>query len=451
MTTARPLEAENAVVGSILIDSSCLRSVKELLRPEDMALAINQAIYRAALQLEREGGKIDPVTIRDTAAKAGCELSGQYLLELMDMTPTAANAGEYAKITRDASLRRAICAAAKDAEQRTTSAEEPQAILADLIHSTEQLRQEGVNKDLLTPEDQMLRFYAHRDMVDGGKVSAYVPTGYRDLDRLLGGGMLCSGLYVLAARPGMGKTTLAINIADRVAAKVGPVLFVSLEMDDEQLSAKRLARESGIPGNRLLMDKLDSQEYERMQQAADCVCKLPVTINARPTATVEQIEDLAGRVEHLKLIVIDYLGKISPGAKGQRMGRYDYITEISGTVKDIARQYKVPVLLLCQLNREVEKRTDHKPQLSDLRDSGAVEQDADGVIFLYRDAYYGSEESKDRYAPEPIQVNLAKNRHGSVGECELAFALATSKVTAMSNDPRAAYRKSLEYEQPNNT
>lgn len=447
MEMLRPLEAENTVIGSILIDPRCLRAVKERLQPGDMALAVNQMIYRAALQLEREQARIDPVTIRDTVRKMGCELTGQYLMELMDQTPTAANVEEYAKIARDASLRRAICEAAKTAEQRTSSAEEPHAIMSELIRSIEQLRQEGVNKDLLTPEDQMLRFYEHREQVDGGKVSAYVPTGYRDLDRILGGGMLCGGLYVMAARPGMGKTTLAINIADRAAKNIGPVLFVSLEMDDEQLSARRLARESGIPSNRLLMDKLTGQEYERVQRATDLVRGLPVSINAKPTATVEQIEDLASRVEGLKLIVIDYLGKISPGARGLKVSRFEYTTETSGAVKDMARRYKVPVLLLCQLNREVEKRSDHKPQLSDLRDSGAVEQDADGVIFLYREAYYGDESRKDRYAPEPIQVNLAKNRHGNVGECELAFALATSKVTAISNDPRAAYRKSLEYGQ----
>ena len=443
----RPLEAENAVVGSFLIDPSCFRKVKELLRPEDMALAINQAIYRAALKLDRAGSRLDPVTIRDTAAKDGDEISGQYMVELMDQTPTAANVEEYCRITREASLRRAITEATKDAEKRSATGEAPQEILSDTIQTLEQLRQEGTEKALLTPEEQMLRFVDHRDMVDSGKASAYVPTGYRDLDRMLGGGMLCSGLYVLAARPGMGKTTLAINIADRVAGKTGPVLFVSLEMDDNQLSSKRLARLCGIPGNRLLMDKLNELEYDRLQIALDAVSALPVAMNGLPTATVEQIGDLAGQVRGLKLIVVDYLGKISPGAKANFSSRYDYTTEISGKLKDLARRYKVPVLLLAQLNREVEKRNNHRPQLSDLRDSGAVEQDADGVIFLYRKTYYGDEANKDRHAPEITEVDLAKNRHGAVGECELAFSLATSKVTAMSNDPRESYREDLKYTQ----
>lgn len=441
----RPLEAENAVIGSILIDARCLRVVKELLRPEDFALGTNQDIYRAVLTLDRNGEKIDPVTIRNAVKRAGTEVSTEYMIELMNLTPTAGNAEEYAKITREDSLCRSILAVSEGAKTRIDAAEDPQTVLSDQIRELEGLRQEGVTKDLLTPEDQMLRFYAHRDAVDSGKISAYVPTGYRDLDNLLGGGMLCSGMYILAARPGMGKTTLAINIADRVAKRVGPVLFVSLEMDDEQITAKRISRESGIPGNKLLMGKLDEDEYRRMQKAADIVSTLPLTINAKPTATIDQIEDMAGKVKDLKLIVIDYLGKISPGSRGQKVSRYEYTTEISGAVKDLARKFKIPVLLLAQLNRELEKRSDHTPQLSDLRDTGAAEQDADGVLFLYRPAYYGDESTRDRFAPESTSLNLAKNRHGSVGECELAFGLAVSKVTAVSNDPRVAYRNAIKY------
>jgi replicative DNA helicase len=431
------LSAEQAVIGSLLIDPRCLPEVAALLRPEDLALQINQDIYRAILRLEQRGSPIDAALVREEA-----KVSSQYLLEVMQITPTAANVVEYAKLTRDHALRRGLTDLCDRAKARIEGQEDTQVVLSDLLRETADLQQEGTSSDLMTSEEAALRFLDHRLRVESGEAAAYVPTGYRDLDYLLGGGMLDGGMYILAARPGMGKTTLALNIADRVAKRGGGVLFVSLEMDDEQITAKRLARESGISGSRLLMDPaLTDEELHKVARANDAIRCLPLSLNIRPTATVDEIDRMAHRIQGLRLIVIDYLGKISPGARGQQISRYEYTTEISGRVKDLARKYKIPVLLLAQLNREVEKRSDHKPQLADLRDTGAVEQDADGVIFLYREAYYGDEERRDRYAPEAIQVSLAKNRHGGVGSCELAFAMATSKVTSTNNDPRQAYRQ----------
>ena len=253
--------------------------------------------------------------------------------------------------------------------------------------------------------------------------------------------MLSSGMYILAARPGMGKTTLALNIADRVAERTGPVLFISLEMDVEQLVAKRVARLSGIPANRLLMGKLSEQEYAKMAQAAGKLEQVPLYINRRPGATVEQIEALARRVPGLALVVVDYVGKISPSESSYRNSdRYNYMTEVSGDLKTMARSLRLPVLVLCQLNRASEGQKDKRPGLANLRDTGALEQDADGVIFLYREAYYNPE-GRPLYEPEPMEVILEKNRHGPTGSCELAFSMAVSKVTAISNDPREAARK----------
>lgn len=274
-----------------------------------------------------------------------------------------------------------------------------------------------------------------------------MPTGYRDLDNVLGGGMLASGMYVLAARPGMGKTTLAMNIADRVAKRTGPVLFISLEMDVEQLEAKRAARESGVPGNKLLMQRLTDAEYTKVAQAADVLNELPLYVNQKASATVAEMETLARKVPGLALIVIDYLGKVSPGERGRLSSRYDYTTEISGAIKTMARRFRVPVLTLAQLNRESEARQDHRPQLSDLRDTGAIEQDADGVIFLLRPEYYEGPGDRDPYAPEELNVLVAKNRHGPTGECQMAFYPGTSRVLPLSNDPRKAYRSSEAFKQ----
>lgn len=419
--TMNPLDAENAVVGSILVDARCLSEVRELLRPEDFALTIHQEIYRAALALERQNAPIDPVTIREAAAKAGTEISGQYMMDLMSNTPTAANAGAYAKITRDASLRRQISDLAKTAQEMAGTAADPADILRDLSKGVEQLQQEGTTNDLLSPDEQVLRFIAHRDKLESGKASAFVPTGLRDIDDLLGGGLLKSGLYFLAARPGMGKTTTALCIADRVASRGSPVLFVSLEMDDEQISAKRIARLSDSNGTRILMQgNLTPEEYEKIFKGGEIIRKTPLYLNNRATATVAQIEDMARKIPGLSLIVIDYFGKIMPEPQKRWVSRVEYTTEICGAVKNLARKFKIPVLLLAQLNREVESRSHARPILSDLRETGAAEQDADGVMFLYED--------EERH--ETI-CDLAKNRHGATGEIRLLINFATSDAGSL--------------------
>ena len=436
--TVKPLEAENAVIGSILVDPRCLRDVRDLLRPEDFALAVNQAIYRTVLAMERKGVAIDPVTIRDEAAKAGVALSSEFLIELMDNTPTAAHAGEHARITREHSIRRSITALGDNAKERAADpTAEPSDTMAELRRGLEQLQQEGVTQDLLSPEDQVLRFHDHREKVEQGESTAFVPTGFRDLDDMLGGGLIASGLHILAARPGMGKTTLALNVAERVAKTAGPVLFVSLEMDDEQLTAKRQARLTGISATRLLMGReLSEEEYRKVADADEVILSTPLYLNARPTATVPHVEDLARKIRGLRMIVIDYFGKLLPENGRKWSGRVEYTTEICGDVKNLARKFKVPVLMLAQLNREPEKRSDPAPQLSDLRETGAAEQDADTVTFLYRDS--------DGHS----QMKLEKNRHGRTGQIGVSFDFATSSVrTGGETQPAKRRRKEPEYKQ----
>lgn len=428
--TMNPLDAECAVVGAILVDARCLSEVRELLRPEDFALVIHQEIYRAALALERQNAPIDPVTIREAAAKAGAEISGQYMMDLMSNTPTAANAGAYAKLTREASLRRQIADIAKMAQEQASTSADPADILRDLSRGVTQLQQEGTTNDLLTPEEQVLRFMEHRRKIDSGEASAFVPTGFRDLDNLLNGGLLNSGLYFLAARPGVGKTTTALCIADRVASRGSPVLFVSLEMDDEQISAKRIARITGGNGTRILMKGgLSHKEYEKIAEGGEIIRKTPLYLNNRATATVAQIEDMARKIPGLALIVIDYFGKVLPDPKKKWASRVEYTTEISGGIKDLARKFKVPVLLLAQLNRDVESRFDPCPILSDLRETGAAEQDADGVMFLYRD--------RDT---DELMCSLAKNRHGAPGKIQLLINFSSSDMGTLGREPQEQFQ-----------
>ena len=423
--------AEQSVVGSILLDPRCLPEVERVLRPEDLRLEADRVLYLAALALEREGGKLDSVTILDRARKLGGQVSTEYALQLMEITPTAANVGEYIKLVREDRLREALGETAGRILERVEGREAPAAILADAGRRLDDLAARGSTGTLVSPTEGLLAFYRQRDAVDDGDAKGYVCTGYMALDELLGGGLLNSGLYLLAARPGMGKTTLALNIADRVA-QADPVLFVSLEMDTEQLSAKRLSRETGVPTQKLLMQPLTQEEEDRVAQAAKKLSGLSLWSNAAPTVTVDDIGVLARSIGGLRLIVVDYFGKILPPPESRRAGRYEYTTEISGALKNLARTLRIPILTLCQLNREVETRQDKRPQLSDLRDTGALEQDADGVIFLYREDYYAARDSVDPNIPSVLDVDLAKNRHGGVGSCKLAFSLATSKIAGMS-------------------
>ena len=268
----------------------------------------------------------------------------------------------------------------------------------------------------------MERFYQHRAQVDAGE-GGFLTTGLRALDQMLGGGLLNSGLYVLAARPGMGKTALALQIADHMAQNHGGVLYISLEMDLEQIAARRLARLIRMPVHRLLMDRLDEQTCARMAQAAGQLSQLPLYLNRQSWAGVDQVEQLARQVPGLRCIVIDYFGLLRP-AEGKG-SRYEAMTQISGALKALARSRGVPVLCLAQLNRELTQRRDCRPKLSDLRDTGALEQDADGVILLHREDYY-----QDGPAPDPclLDLILAKNRHGPTGECQMAFYLAQGRA-----------------------
>lgn len=440
--TADQINAESTVIGSILIDPRCLGAAAALLQPQDFALEINRTLYRAALKLDREGKPADLMLLLEECRRMGAEVSREYIVELMDLTPTAANVEEYARLTREASLNRGGRAVYEAGLSALESHVPVQEVLLETQRKIDALLQEGPAQDLVAPDEAMLAFYSHRERVDGGKGSGFLRTGYQDLDENLGGGLLASGMYVLAARPGMGKTTLAVNIADRLARDGTGVLFVSLEMDPEQLEAKRLSRETGIPASQLLMGVLNEEQQAKVAEAADVIRSLPVHLNRRDAVTVAQIEAMARKVRGLGLIVIDYLGKVAP--EDRRRSRYEYTTEISGDIKTLARRFRIPVLALCQLNRETAGRKDPTPVLSDLRDTGAIEQDADGVIFLHREDYYrsGSGEAAD------LQVIVAKNRHGPVGECRLAFDMAASKMTTSRRwSPSRSRHREPEYKQ----
>lgn len=420
------ISAENSLVGSILIDPRCLTAVSEIVSPDDMALEINKVIFKAALDLAKEGKAIDPVTLKQRAKLD----NGNYLLSLMESTGTAHNAELYAQETRNESMKRQIIAIAQEVLDGVDA--EPRDIIADVQRKLEAVEQRDTLAELATPDEAMLMFYDHRNEVDSGGKGC-IPTGLAPVDKILGGGLLNSGLYILAARPAMGKTAVALQVLDNMA-RYGSVLFVSLEMDIDQVQARRIGRVSGISGDRLLMGRLNEEEYNRVAGAADKIRALPVSINKKETATVTDIGHMARKVNNLRCIVVDYLGKITP--ENKKSGRYEYMTEISGDLKTLARKFHVPVLALAQLNRANTERGNKKPMMSDLRDTGAIEQDADGIIFLHRDDYYEEKQERDPWEPSELDIIVEKNRHGRTGACKAAFYMATGRIVPAKTDSR---------------
>lgn len=253
-----------------------------------------------------------------------------------------------------------------------------------------------------------------------------VATGITALDDLLSGGMINGGLYILAANTGCGKTALALQVADAVASEDSSVLFVTLEMDESQLTARRLARVANVPSNHLIMQRLSDDEYERIRQQLPTLKKKHLVFNSEGAFTVSGIQALAGQVPNLRLVIIDYLGLLQ--SELYCASRYEATTAISNALKALARLLGVPVLCLAQLNRANAQRLDKHPILADLRDSGSIEQDADGVLLLYRpDMYASCTIPTDKKVAVKVECNLAKHRHGATGRTTLALKLSTGE------------------------
>lgn len=422
MTEINP---ETAVAGSILVDARCLQDITAVVREGDFSIAACEAIYRAAVSLSAEGIAVDPVSIKNTCEKAGTPVSNEFLMECMDITATANNAGMYAGMVREGSLRRSLLGLAVEIHGRSANGEDPKETMDYVAQALQTIEAEDTAAELRTTRDSIRDFLEYREQLDAGKVKGYVPTGLKPLDNLLGGGLLCGGLYVIGARPGMGKTTLALYLADAVNQ---PVLFVSLEMGEREITAKRIARESGLSYTDLLMGSLSDEAYDRLANATVAVGKRPVTVNRKPGASVQDIGRMARKVPGLRLVVVDYLGLIRPASN--KAGRYEAVTQISNDLKQLARMLGVPVVALAQLNRENTGRVDKRPTLADLRDSGAIEQDADGVLLLHNEAYY---ERKPDTPPDPstpalVECILAKNRHGPTGQTDLTVYFSSGRI-----------------------
>lgn len=417
-TVMNTLDAETGVIGSILIEPGSYRRVSETVTADCFQSEICRMVFEAAAALDAAGEPIDPLTIRE---RLHGSVADETLAQIMRATPTAANDTLYAELVADHAKRRKLQELAREILDDPDM--DTNAMLSHTSATVEALTRSAVEGRCVSSADMMDSFYKALERRESGKRNV-VSSGYGNLDKALGGGFLRSGLYIIAARPGMGKTTLGLNIADNVS---GGVLFVSLEMSMDQISAKRLARVSGIPSNRILMgDDLTDNESRRIGEAASRLYGSGVSVNRHMGAKVSEIGVMARSVKDLSMVIVDYIGLIRPEREG--MSRYEAVTEISGALKRLAISLNVPVLALAQLNRANEARQERRPRLSDLRDSGAIEQDADGVLLLYREDYYEKEDLDSRL-PSLVECEIAKNRHGATGLARFNGYLAVSRFT----------------------
>ncbi|MCL2163467.1 MAG: replicative DNA helicase [Oscillospiraceae bacterium] len=429
------LEAEMSALGCILLDQEKITSVYEIVKPEDFYSEVNKEVYLAMLDLFNKSEPIDILTVGDRLKMRGslAKIGGmEHLGELVYVVPAPENARYYAKIVAEKSmLRTLIKACSKVVEDSYLVNQEADAIVEraeDAIFGImEDRNRAGVVhvKEVIIEIYEMLNELYNRK----GKLTG-VPTGFYWLDDKTSG-LHNSDLILLAARPSMGKSSLALNIAHNVAVRAGlPVMFFSLEMTRAQLVSRMICADEMIDAGRMRSGKLLDEDWQKVALATSRLMDAPFYIDHTSTLTVTDIKAKCRRQKlekGLGLVVIDYLQLMQGGARSEN--RQQEISEISRSLKLMARELNVPVLALSQLSRAPENRTDHRPILSDLRESGAIEQDADIVMFLYRDEAY----NPDTESPGLAELIIAKHRNGETGKIDLKWMGNYTKFATPDN------------------
>lgn len=418
------VEAEQAVLGSMLIDARCVPEVIDQLRSDDFYVRQNREIYDTIYSMFNYSLTIDPVTVLEHMKQNRVydeNTSRGYLLQLMDTTPTAANVVEYIGILKDKTLLRRVAEAAGDLtaliQQGTETGQ-------DILEAAEQriyaIRQGRAARGLIPISNVLIDVYDRlTELAASESAIPGLSTGLTDLDRAISG-LNKSDLILLAARPGMGKTSMALNILLEAGKKSGKnVAFFSLEMSREQLALRLISSECFVDNKKLVTGKLTEEDWEKVAVAADSLNRSRIFIDDDSSVSVADISAKCRRMDNLGLVIIDYL-QLMQSAGGRTYSgenRQQVVSDISRALKIMAKELDVPVLCLSQLSRANESRSDKRPMLSDLRESGAIEQDADIVMFLYREGYY----DKDTPNPNLAECIIAKNRHGETRTVELQW------------------------------
>jgi replicative DNA helicase len=419
------LEAECSVLGGILLENDAINQVLELLRPEDFYRESHRKIFRATIELSDRSEPVDLITLSDYL-KGRNELEAvggtAYLASLADSVPTAANISYYARIVREKSILRSLISTATDI---ATRGYEEQGNVEEFLDRAEKvifdISEKKIKASFVAVGDMIKdtlktveKLYERKEMVTG------VPTGYEDLDRLTAG-LQPSDLIIVAGRPGMGKTAFALNIATNAAfTGIGAALF-SLEMAKEQLVLRMLCSEARVNSSKVRSGYLGERDFPQLAKAAGRLHDAPIYIDDTPAISVLELRAKARRLlrdrsKKVGLIVVDYLQLMR--GMGNANNREQEISEISRSLKALAKELAVPVIALSQLNRRVEDRGDRRPVMSDLRESGAIEQDADVIMFIYRDEVYNKSDDSKRGVAEVI---VAKQRNGPIDTVNLTF------------------------------
>jgi replicative DNA helicase len=418
------LDAEQSVLGSMLIDKDAVTKAVEVLKPQDFYRDANGHVFEAMIVLFERNEAIDLITLTEELKQMGLleQVGGiAYVAGLANSVPTAANVEHYAKIVEEKSLLRNLINVSTRIAQMGYEAEEEIDSLIDraekmIFEFTQRKTHSGV-VPLKTVLMQTFERIEYLYQTKGGITG--VPSGYGELDRLTSG-FQPSDLIIVAARPSMGKTALCLNIAQFASVrKKLPVIVFSLEMSREQLVTRMLCGEAMVDQQKIRTGQLSDEDWQKLTRAASPLSQAPLFIDDTPGISVIEMRAKCRRLKAekgLSMVVIDYLQLMQGGRKPEN--RQQEISEISRSLKSLARELQVPVIALSQLSRAVEQRQDKRPMMSDLRESGSLEQDADLVMFIYRDEYYNKEESDKKGIAEVI---IAKQRNGPVGTTELGF------------------------------
>ena len=418
-------EAEQAVIGSCLIDPHCVSDLLGVLRSEDFYMEQNRDIFDTIYQMFTYAMPIDPVTVLDQMKTRGSyreETSTRYIRELMEVTPTSANVMKYAQIVRDQALLRSLITACDEITEAASGSGSAAGDVLDLAEKKIYALRQGRVIGGLVPASQIVQtVYSNlSELAKGGSTIPGISTGLRDLDRRLLG-LNRSDFILVAARPGMGKTALALNMAMSAAKEnKKTVAIFSLEMSREQLVQRLLSAEGRIPLGHLLTGNLSAEEWRRAAQAASLISSTDIRVNDNPTLSVAEMNAQCRRLDNLGLIVIDYLQLMQSSGSGHNWSnesRTQAVSDISRMIKIMAKELDVPVVCLSQLSRNNEQREDKRPRLSDLRESGSIEQDADVVVGIYREGYYNNECEN----PNLAEAIVLKNRHGETGKDYLVW------------------------------
>lgn len=429
------IEAEQSVLGAVFLAKEALTTAIEILRPENFYRTAHQRIFKVMLDLYEKGEPVDLVTVTAELqdSKLLEEVGGvSYLTDLASSVPTAANIEYYAKIVEEkALLRRLILTATKIANDGYSREDEVGEIIADAEKYILEIAQNRNSGGFTPIRDVLMETYDRIEFLSQKRGDTTgIPSGYPDLDKMTSG-FQRSDLIILAARPSVGKTAFALNVAQNVAARAGETVAIfSLEMAASQLVQRMICAEGNLDAGRMRTGWLEEDDWQKLTMAIGTLAKAPIYIDDTPGVTVQDIRAKCRRLQQergLGMILIDYLQLIHGRGKGDN--RQQEVSEISRTLKGIARELSVPVIALSQLSRSVEQRQDKRPMMSDIRESGSIEQDADIVAFLYRDDYY----DKESEAKNVIEVIIAKQRNGPTGTVELAFLKEYNKFVSLDH------------------